>query len=112
MRRPPIGNISLISQSGAFAAAIMDWAAYEGVGIGKAVSYGNKLDVDDIELLEYFAEDPQTKVITMYIEGLKPNTGREFIEVASKVSKKKPILVLKGGKTSVEALQQHPTQHP
>jgi len=100
MKRPPKGRIALISQSGALSAAITDWAAAEGIGISRAVSYGNKIDVDDVDLLYYFAEDEETRVIAMYVEGLKPGRGKEFIEAARYVAGKKPIVLLKGGKTA------------
>jgi acetyl coenzyme A synthetase (ADP forming)-like protein len=104
MRRPPKGYVAFISQSGAFASALMDWMAYHGIGVSKAISYGNKVDVDDVDLLEYLAEDENTKVILMYIEGLKTGKGRQFLEVARRVSRKKPIVVYKAGKTSRGAL--------
>ncbi|MCC6011054.1 MAG: CoA-binding protein [Desulfurococcaceae archaeon] len=100
MKRPPRGYVGFISQSGAFAAALMDWMAYHNLGVSRAISYGNKVDVDDVDLLEYLGEDDKTRVILIYIEGLKPGRGRVFIEVAKKVIKKKPILVYKAGKTS------------
>ncbi len=100
MKRPPRGRISFISQSGAFASALLDWMALHNIGISRAVSYGNKIDVDDIDLLEYFAKDDKTGLIIMYLEGLKPGRGRKFIEIARKVSLKKPIVIYKAGKTS------------
>ncbi len=100
MKRPPRGYVGFISQSGAFAAALMDWMAYHNLGVSRAISYGNKVDVDDVDLLDYLGEDDKTRVILIYIEGLKPGRGRKFIEVAKKVVKKKPILVYKAGKTS------------
>ncbi len=100
MRKPPRGYVAFISQSGAFATALMDWMAYHGIGVSRAISYGNKVDVDDIDLLEYLGEDDKTKVILMYIEGIKESRGRLFIETARKVSLKKPIVVYKAGKTS------------
>jgi len=100
MKRPPRGHVGFISQSGAFATALMDWMAYHNIGVSRAISYGNKVDVDDVDLLEYLGEDEKTKVILMYIESLKPGRGRKFIEVARKVVKKKPVLVYKAGRTS------------
>lgn len=100
MKRPPRGYVGFISQSGAFAAALMDWMAHHNLGVSRAISYGNKVDVDDVDLLDYLGEDDKTRVILIYIEGLKPGRGRKFIEVAKKVVKKKPILVYKAGKTS------------
>jgi len=99
MKRPPRGYVGFISQSGAFATALMDWMAYHNLGVSRAISYGNKVDVDDVNLLEYLGEDDKTKVILMYIEGLKPGRGKQFIEVARRVVKKKPVLVYKAGKT-------------
>ncbi|MEN3046159.1 MAG: acetate--CoA ligase family protein [Candidatus Hydrothermales bacterium] len=92
---PKEGNISLISQSGAICVSILDFAKSRGIGFSKVISMGNRVDIDEVELLEYLGEDEKTKVILMYIEELK--RGREFIEVAKNVSKKKPILALKAG---------------
>ena len=100
MRRPPHGPISFISQSGAFASALLDWMAYRNIGISRAISYGNKIDVDDIDLLEYLGDDEKTGIIIMYLEGLKPGRGRLFIEKAKQVAMKKPIVIYKAGKTS------------
>lgn len=100
MKKPPRGYVGFISQSGAFATALMDWMAYHGIGVSRAISYGNKIDVDDVELLSYLGEDEKTKVILMYIEGLKEGRGRLFIETARKVSLRKPVVVYKAGKTS------------
>ncbi|MEM4005046.1 MAG: CoA-binding protein, partial [Desulfurococcaceae archaeon] len=73
MRRPPRGYVGFISQSGAFATALMDWMAYHEIGVSRAISYGNKIDVDDVDLLEFLGEDDKTRVILMYVEGLKEN---------------------------------------
>ncbi|RLG77229.1 MAG: CoA-binding protein [Thermoprotei archaeon] len=104
LRRPPLGSISIISQSGAMLSMWVDWMAMKGLGLAKAVSYGNKVDVDDVELLRYLIDDPHTKVILMYIEALKPRRGKEFIEVArSATVKGKPVVVLKGGRSGAGA---------
>ncbi|MEM1713811.1 MAG: CoA-binding protein, partial [Desulfurococcaceae archaeon] len=100
MRRPPRGYVGFISQSGAFATALMDWMAYHEIGVSRAISYGNKIDVDDVDLLEFLGEDDKTRVILMYVEGLKENRGKSFIETARKVTLKKPVIVYKAGKTS------------
>ncbi len=92
---PLSGEIGLISQSGAICVAILDFAMTRGIGFSKVISMGNKVDIDEVDLLEYLAEDEKTKIIIMYIEELK--RGREFIEIAKKVSKNKPILALKAG---------------
>ncbi|MDI6643145.1 MAG: CoA-binding protein [Candidatus Hodarchaeaceae archaeon] len=101
------GPISVISQSGTVLAALACWAEEDGIGISKLVALGNKCDVDEIELLEYLAEDPETKVIALYIEGTRD--GRKFVEVARKAARRKPVLVLKGGRTAkgAEAVKSH-----
>jgi len=99
MQRPPRGYISFVSQSGAFASSLLDWMAYHNIGVSRAISYGNKIDVDDVDLLEYLADDDKTKVIIMYLEGLKPGRGRLFVEKAREVVKKKPVIIYKAGKT-------------
>ncbi|MCK4883727.1 MAG: CoA-binding protein, partial [Candidatus Diapherotrites archaeon] len=83
--RPDEGGISFISQSGAVGAAIIDLASREGYGFSKFISYGNALNVDETDLLEYLGSDKNTKVICMYLEGI--NDGRRFMEVAEKVGK-------------------------
>jgi acetyl coenzyme A synthetase (ADP forming)-like protein len=101
------GHVSVISQSGTIGAALGCWASQEQVGIDKLVALGNKCDVDEIELLEYFAKDPQTKVIALYMEGVRD--GRRFLEVARNAAREKPIVVLKGGRTrkGAEAVLSH-----
>ncbi len=97
LRRPKPGAISFISQSGAVGSAILDWASMMEYGVGKFVSYGNAMDVDETDLLAYLAEDPDTKVIVLYLEGV--HDGRKFFEAAKKYAAKKPVIVLKGGMT-------------
>lgn len=101
MDRPKSGSIAFVTQSGAFAAAMLDWAAGAGIGIGKMVSYGNKLDVDDADLMDYFIYDGSIKAVTLYIEGVKE--GRKFIEAAKRITKVKPVIALKSGKTEYGA---------
>jgi len=98
---PPRGGISIVSQSGGVGATLLDWACYYGVGVSKFAFMGDKIDVDDVALLDYFSKDPKTKVICLYMEGIE--RGREFIEAARNVAKKKPILALKGGVTQEAA---------
>lgn len=104
---PKSGNIAFVSQSGALAVALMDRALQEHIGFSKVVSVGNKMQLDESELLEYLANDKETKVIGMYLEGIKD--GQRFIEIAKKVSKIKPIVILKAGKTekSQKAISSH-----
>jgi len=95
--RPRQGSISFLTQSGAFGAASLDYMAGYGMGIRGFVSYGNRCDVTEDELLGYFENDSKTKVILMYVEGL--DKGRDFLSRAIETSKKKPIVALKAGKT-------------
>jgi len=94
---PTKGDISVVSQSGGVGACLLDWACYYGVGISKFAFMGDKVDVNDVDLLRYFEKDSNTKVICFYLEGVE--NGREFIEAAREIVKSKPILALKGGVT-------------
>ena len=98
---PEKGNIAVISQSGGVGACLLDWACFFNVGISKFAFVGDKVDVNDVDLLRYLKKDRKTKVICFYIEGVK--NGREFIEEARKIVKRKPILILKGGVTRESA---------
>ena len=95
--RPRTGAVSFLTQSGAFGAAALDYMAGHGMGIRGFVSYGNRCDVTEDEFLEYFENDPKTRVILMYVEGLAK--ARDFLFRAEQTSKKKPIVALKSGKT-------------
>lgn len=92
------GPLAIISQSGTVGAALSGWAEEEGLGISGFVALGNKADVNETELMEFFAEDPDTKVIALYLEQVK--NGREFLRVAGEVTRKKPVIALKGGRTA------------
>lgn len=94
---PKPGGISVISQSGALCTAILDWAEGRGIGLAKLLSIGNKADISETDLLQTLAEDEQTKVIAAYLESI--TDGPEFIRVAEKVSKYKPVVILKAGTT-------------
>lgn len=98
-KMPKAGNIAFISQSGALCTAVLDFAAGQNVGFSKFISFGNKADVNEIDLLEYLKEDPDTDVILMYLEDI--THGREFIETASKITWEthKPILAIKSGRS-------------
>ncbi len=98
LERPRKGGISFISQSGAVGSAILDWAAARGFGFSKFVSYGNACDVDEVDLLNYMEKDRSTRVIGMYIEGTR--RGRELYNSLRRITRKKPVIVIKGGKTS------------
>ena len=93
-----VANISLVSQSGAFAAAISDWTSELGLGISKIISLGNKCDVDDDDLLRYLAKDDTTQVICFYTEGYDQGKGRSFFDTAKEVTPNKPVLVVKSGR--------------
>jgi acetate---CoA ligase (ADP-forming) len=95
LKRPKNGTVSFISQSGALGSAILDWAGARDYGINKFISYGNAMDIDEADLLEYLGEDKETKVIAMYIEGVR--NGRKFFKIAKKVAKRKPVILIKGG---------------
>ncbi|MFH1663768.1 MAG: CoA-binding protein [archaeon] len=95
LERPQDGRISFASQSGAVGSTLIDYAAMKGYGINKFISFGNALDVDVTDLIEYLDKDKETKVICLYIEGLK--NGRKFLETAKKANKNTPIVILKGG---------------
>ena len=101
------GPLSFVAQTGLFAAEIIRWIfTSQKFGIAKTFGLGNKCDVDEVEALEYLAADPDTKVIAMYLESVK---GREFFEKAKEVSKRKPIVLLKSGRTEagVKAAASH-----
>ncbi|HEA66348.1 MAG TPA: hypothetical protein ENI07_05945 [Desulfobacterales bacterium] len=95
----PRGNISYIAQTGNFATHTMSYIkSGEHFGVSRVVGMGNKLDVEESELLEYYAQDPETKAIFMYLESFKK--PRRFLEVASEVTRSKPVILLKGGATA------------
>jgi len=98
---PPYGRVSFLSQSGALGDAIIDWSIEANFGIGKFVSLGNKADLNETDFLEYLGEDPETDIILGYIEDIRD--GKKFIDVASKVAKKKPVIIIKGGVTETGA---------
>jgi acetyl coenzyme A synthetase (ADP forming)-like protein len=95
---PKTGGISVLSQSGALCAAILDWAAARKLGLATLVSIGNKADLDEIDFLSAFADDPETKVVVGYLESI--GNGDEFIRVAEAVATIKPVVILKAGTTS------------
>jgi acetyltransferase len=96
---PKPGNIALVSQSGAMCVAILDFAEGRNMGFSKFVSIGNKADVNEVDLLRYLRDDPDTKVIIMYLEDI--TDGHAFIDVAREITlgAGKPILALKAGRS-------------
>lgn len=95
---PAQGSIGFFSQSGALCLAVLDRALPDGIGFSKFISMGNKADISDTDIMQALAEDDKTKVILGYIEGV--NDGKRFMEVATEVSKKKPLIILKAGTTT------------
>ena len=93
---PPPGHVALISQSGALAGVVLGWAARDGLGISKFVSYGNRADVNEIHLLDYLAEDDETRVVGVYIETV--SDGRGFMAAAARCAARKPVIVIKAGR--------------
>lgn len=103
MLRPPVGPIAFLTQSGTIGISFMETA--ETFGMSKMISYGNRSDVDEADMIWYLAQDPQTKVIGLYVEGL--GDGRKFVNTAKKVMREKgtPVVVLKSGRTPRGAKQ-------
>jgi acetyl coenzyme A synthetase (ADP forming)-like protein len=95
------GQVALSSQSGGVGMAIIGFSRSTQMGVSAIVGLGNKSDIDEDDLLTFFEQDPNTQVIAMHVEDLKD--GRAFAEVAERVSKKKPVVVLKAGRTAMGA---------
>ncbi len=93
---PRAGNLALISQSGAIATGMVDWAAQRGVGFSGIVSIGDQLDVDIADLLDYFALDGKTRAILLYVEAIKE--ARKFMSAARAAARVKPVVVVKSGR--------------
>ena len=99
--RPMLGHIAVVTQSGAFGVSALDYLSGKQLGVSKFVSFGNKCDVGESEMLHYLLHDEKTRVILMYVEGIQ--AGKEFMDTAKEVTKKKPIVALKTGKTNAGA---------
>lgn len=100
-RRPQPGPIAFISQSGTMGEYLLDIGLAKGYGFSKFVSSGNQADLDVCDYLEYLGDDPDTKTIVLYLEGVR--NGRRFLEVSRKVTAEKPIVMYKAGRTSAGA---------
>lgn len=98
---PPRGGVAIASQSGAVGLALLDYARHLGIGISQFASMGNKADVSGNDLIEYWEGDPDTRVIALYLESLGNST--RFMQLASRVSRTKPIVVVKSGRTEAGA---------
>lgn len=92
------GSMAVISQSGTVAATLAGWAEEEAWGISATVSLGNQIDVNETDLLEFFAKDANTRSIALYLEGAKD--GRRFLQAAQRIVTEKPLIVLKSGRTA------------
>lgn len=103
--KPTIGGVSFACQSGAVASSVLDMIDNEGFGLARFISYGNAVVVDEVDILNYLANDDATKVIVFYLEGVK--RGKEFIEVAKRATMIKPVVIIKGGMTEAGSIAAH-----
>src|SRR5438445_8700981 len=98
---PKSGEIALVSQSGAICAALVEYASGQGIGFSAVISMGNKVDLNEVDILRMLAEHEQTKVIVMYLEDL--GNGQEFLKICKQITRlnsvKKPVIVLKSGRS-------------
>ena len=106
-RMPPVGDLALVSQSGAITAGLVEWSATHGIGFSAAVSLGDKIDVDFGDLLDFFALDRATRAILLYIELI--NNARKFMSAARAAARIKPVVVVKSGRHTqgAKAAQTH-----
>ena len=95
MLRPKFGRVAMLTQSGTMGAAFLE--DFVSIGMSKFVSYGNRTDVDEADLLAYLADDPETDIIALYVEGLED--GRKFLNTAREVAQHKPVVIFKVGRT-------------
>lgn len=104
---PPKGPVAFVTQSGALADSMIDWAIEKRYGFSTIVSYGNMADADLCEFIEWLENDDETKAIALYVEGI--NDGKRFMECAKRMSRKKPIIALKAGRTKegISAVASH-----
>jgi len=105
--QPIPGSIAFLSQSGALCTAVIDWAPKEGLGFSVIVSLGNSADLNVVDFIEALKEDENTRVIACYIEGI--SEGDRFVKAVGEVSRKKPVVILKAGLTSmgIRAVSSH-----
>ncbi len=97
MVMPPPGGVGMISQSGAICTSLIDWARSSSSGFSKLISLGNNADLTESDFVEMLALDNETRVISIYVEGVPD--GRRFIQALSFASERKPVIVYKAGKT-------------
>lgn len=98
---PPVGHVAMSSQSGALGLAILDYARSLNIGFSTFISVGNKADVSGNDLIQYWAEDPQTDVMLLYLESF--GNPRKFGEIARRVARRKPIVAVKAGRSAAGA---------
>jgi len=91
------GPLAIVSRSGAVASTLATWAVSEGLGISKLATLGNKADLDEVDILEYLAEDDESKCVALYIEAVRD--GRRFMKVLKETTLRKPVVALKSGRT-------------
>jgi acetyltransferase len=98
---PQLGDLALVSQSGAIATGLVEWAALHGIGFSGIVSIGDSIDVDFADLLDHFAVDRNTRAILLYVESVRD--ARKFMSAARAAARAKPVLVLKSGRHAAGA---------
>jgi acetate---CoA ligase (ADP-forming) len=98
---PAKGSIGFVSQSGAVCGGVVDLIADKGIGFSHFASLGNELDVDETDVIAYFDQHPQVKVIAAYVEAI--TNGERFLRVVGEVSRRKPVVLLKAGRTDAGA---------
>lgn len=94
-KTPKKGKVAMLSQSGAMMTAVLDWADTQKIGFSHFISLGNKCDVDEVDFIEEISEDPDTAILILYLESV--TNGSKFLEVVSKATIKKPVVILKSG---------------
>jgi acetyltransferase len=97
------GKLGMFLQSGGAATEFILYASLQGIRFSKVISYGNALDLDESDFLEYLCQDPETEIIASYIEGIKD--GRRFFSALNRVARTKPVIILKAGRGSAGARQ-------
>lgn len=95
------GGVAAVFQSGALGVAALDWAKEYGFGFSKFVSLGNKMDLEESDILEYLTNDTETKVVALYLEQIA--NAPKFLKIAKAIAEKKPLVIIKGGTTAAGA---------
>lgn len=101
------GQVAIVTQSGAIGISLIGKTKVENMGLSHIISVGNKADIDDMEIVDYLTQEPNVKVILMYIEGVK--SGRQFSQILKKAARKKPVVIVKSGKSAkgAQAISSH-----